>query len=119
MEFVVAGAFLVYYLNSTNFGARLSAEALTAASAGIEDALIKIVRDKNCPNINCVSPYTLDVGDRSAVITICKDSCAGSGTHQINSVGRALTQRRQLVAVVETNSVTGEVKIISIQEEPL
>lgn len=119
VEFAVAGAFLVFYLNSTNFGSRLSAEALTAASAGIEDALIKIVRDKNCPNSDCVSPYTLNVGNNSAVITICKDTCSGTGTHQINSLGRALTQRRQLVAIVETNSVTGEVRIISIREVAL
>jgi hypothetical protein len=118
-EFVVAGAFLVYYLNSSNFGARLSAEALSAASAGVEDAMIKIVRDKNCPNVSCESPYTLAVGNRSTVVTICKDSCSGTGTHEIISIGHALTQRRKLVAVVETNSLTGEVKIISIEEEPL
>jgi hypothetical protein len=119
VEFVVAGAFLIYYLNSSNFGARLSAEAFSAASAGIEDALIKIVRDKNCPNVICVSPYTIEVGNRSAVVTICKDTCAGSGTHEITSVGRALTRRRQLVAVVETNSTTGEIRIISIKKAPL
>jgi len=119
IEFVVAGAFLIYYLNSSNFGVRLSAEAFEAASAGIEDALIKIVRNKNCPDVNCVSSYTLEVGNRSAVVTICKDTCAGNGTHQITSVGRALTRRRQLVAVVETNSITGEVRIISIKEVAL
>lgn len=115
IEFVVAGALLVYYFNSTNFGARLSAEALTAASAGIEDGIMKVVRDKNY----FTTGYALNVGNRQATVSVCKDICSGNGTHQITAVGQALTQRRQLVAIVETNSVTGQVKVISIKEVPL
>jgi GxxExxY protein len=116
IEFVVTAAILVYYFNNSNFGVRLSAEALTAASAGIEDGLIKVVRNKNYNN---TAGYALNVGNRQTTITVCKDTCSGNGTHQITTIGQALTQRRQIVAVVETNSITGEVRIISIKEVAL
>src|SRR3990167_5626815 len=64
IEIAIAIAFLTYYFNVSNFAARLSAEALAAARAGIDDATIKVVLNKNCPDSSCPSPYTLALGDQ-------------------------------------------------------
>lgn len=112
IEIALAGAFISYYLSQSGFGVKMSAEALAAAEAGIQDALIKIIRNKNFTS----SGYSLTVGNRSANIVVCKDTCSGTGKHKIISTGSALTKRRKIEAVVNVDSATGEVKIESIAE---
>lgn len=122
MEIAIAGAFLAYFLGQSGFGSRLSAEAFAAAQSGIEDARLRIVRDKNftaSPN-----PYSLTVGNRSTEITVCKNlqtvssACdtAMSGKYEITSLGSAMAKRRQLRAVFYVDDTTGEVKLESLEE---
>ena len=114
VEIGIAGAFIAYFLNQSGFGIKLSEEALAAARAGIEDAKIRIVRDKNFnPSPN---PYTLTIGNRSAQVTICKDTCAGTDKFQVDSLGIAFNKRRKIRAVIYVNSLTGEVKLESERE---
>jgi len=113
-EISIAGAFIAYFLNQSGFGIKLSEEALAAARAGIQDATIRIVRDKNFnPSPN---PYTLIVGSRSSQVTICKDTCAGTDKFQVDSLGIAFNKRRKIRAVIYVNSLTGEVKLESERE---
>mgnify|MGYP001576961993 CR=1 FL=1 len=116
IEIAIAVAFLAYYFNTTIFATRLTAEALVAAQAGVDDALIKIVLNKNCPDSNCPSPYTLTVSRATADVTICKDTCAGAGKHEITSIGNSLNKKKKLRAVVQVDSTTGEVRTESINE---
>ena len=114
VEIGIAGAFIAYFLSQSGFGIKLSEEALAAARAGIEDAKIRIVRNKNFnPSPN---PYTLIVGSRSAQVTICKDTCAGTDKFQVDSLGIAFNKRRKIRAVIYVNSLTGEVKLESERE---
>ena len=123
VEIAVAGVFIAYLLSQSGFGAKLSAEALAAAQAGIQEAMMKIVRDKNFSS----SGYDIAVGSRAAHIIVCKDSktvssacsTANPGKDEITSLGSASIKRRQLRAMVNVNSATGEVKIESIVELPL
>ncbi len=119
IEIAIAIAFLTYYFNVSNLAARLSAEALAAARAGIDDATIKIVLNKNCPDSSCPSPYTLTLGERAVMVAICKDTCAGTGKHQVTAVGSAFAIRRQMVAILQVDSITGEVKVESLKETAL
>jgi len=113
-EISIAGAFIAYFLNQSGFGIKLSEEALAAARAGIQDATIRIVRDKNFnPSPN---PYTLTIGNRSAQVTICKDTCAGTDKFQVDSLGIAFNKRRQVRAILYVDSITGEVKLESEKE---
>ncbi len=112
VEIGIAGVFISYYLSQSGFGVKISAEALAAAEAGVQDALIKIIRNKDFTSAG----YDLAVGNRSANIVVCKDTCAGTGKHKITSIGSAVAKRRKIEAVVNVNSTTGEVKIESIQE---
>jgi hypothetical protein len=122
MEMAIAGAFLAYFLGQSGFGIKLSAEAFAAAQSGIEDAKLKIIRDKNftaSPN-----PYELEVGNRSAEITVCKNlktvstdcDTAMSGKYEITSLGSAMTKRRQLRAIFYVDDTTGEAKLESLEE---
>jgi len=115
IEIGLAGAFISYYLSQSGFGVKMSAEALAAAEAGVQDAIIKIVRNKDFTS----SGYELQVGSRSANVVVCKDTCAGIGKHKITSIGSAVVKRRKLEAVINVNATTGEVKIESILESVL
>lgn len=119
VELGLAGAFLIYYLNNSLYGTRLSQAALVAAQAGIEDGILKVVLDKSCPNVSCPANYSITTESGTADVTICKDSCSGAGTTQITSVGYALTRKHQIIAILGINSTTGVVTRQSISEEPL
>ena len=111
VEISVAGILVAYFFSQSGFGMKLSAEALGAANAGVSDALIKIVRDKNFFHPG----YDLTVGRGQARVAVCRDACV-SGKHEIISLGSVLTKRRKIQAIVNVDSSTGEVKVESIKE---
>src|SRR3989344_4437073 len=90
LQIAIAMAFLLYAFSNATFAVRFRAEALSAARAGIEDGIITVVRNKNCPTAECPSPYTITAGARSATVTLCKDICAGSGTTVVDAIGIAV-----------------------------
>ncbi len=119
VEIGLAGAFLIYYLNNSLYGTRLSQAALVAAQAGIDDGILKVVLDKDCPNINCPASYTITTESGNAEVTICKDSCSGAGTTQVTSIGQALTRKHKIIAILNVSDTTGLVTKASVTEEPL
>jgi uncharacterized protein (UPF0333 family) len=122
VEIGIAGSFIAYYLSQSGFGVKLSAEALAAAKAGIQDTKMRIVRNKNF--IPSPNPYTLNIGNNSAQITVCKElktvstACdtAMSGKFEVTSLGMAFTKRRQVRAILYVDSTTGEMKLESEKE---
>ncbi len=119
IEIGIISALLVYYLNNTLYANRLSDQALAAAQTGIEDGILKVVQDKTCPNASCASSYQIETTNGTATITICKDSCAGTGKTQVVSTGAALTKKHKLTATLSVNQTTGEVTIDEIKEDAL
>lgn len=119
-EIGIAGAFISYLYSQSSFGIRLSEEALSAAQSGIQDAIIKIIRNKDFSSAG----YNLTINNKSANIIVCKDSRSASincdtlnsGKSEITSTGAALTKRKKLRAIVNVNSSTGEVKVESVNE---
>ncbi|MBI5306681.1 hypothetical protein HZB04_03820 [Candidatus Wolfebacteria bacterium] len=124
VEIAVAGVFIAFFISQSGLGIKLSDEALTAAKSGVQDAIIKIIRNKD---FSSSSGYTLAVGSRSATIIVCRDSYTVSmacdtnnvGKDEIISTGSAALKRRKLKAMVNVDSVTGEMKVISIEEAAL
>lgn len=122
VEIGIAGAFIAYFLSQSGFGVKLSAEALAMAKAGLQDATMRIVRNKNF--IPSPNPYTLTLGNNSVEVTVCKElrtvttACdtAMSGKFEVTALGQALTKRRQLRAILYVDSITGEVKLESQRE---
>ncbi len=123
VEISIVGAFISYLFSQSSFGIRLSEEALSLAQSGIQDALIKIIRNRS--TITSGGTYTLIIENNKKVdIIICKDSKTASsncdtsnnGKDEITSLGSVLTKKRKLRAIVNINSNTGEIKVESIME---
>ncbi len=124
IEIAVSGVFIIYYISQSGYGVRLSSEALAAAQSGIHDGIMKIVRNKNIDYNTSDSPYTVTVGGRTSQVIICKDTktvssacdTVNAGKHEITSLGSAFNKRRELRAIINVDSYTGEAKFESIQE---
>jgi len=116
--FALGASLLIFSLNNANLGERLSWEALAAAQSGINDAILHVVRDQNCPDASCPANYTLLVGERSVVVTISKDF-PQIGKHTIMAEAAAGINRRKLTAILQTGDASGETIIESLQETPL
>ncbi|MDD5430811.1 MAG: hypothetical protein PHP03_01150 [Candidatus Pacebacteria bacterium] len=109
----------VYFVNNSDYGVRLSAEALAAAKSGVQDALLHLVRDKTFLS---ESPYSLTVSEKSsASVIVCKNTteCGGTGKYKISSTGSAFTKRKKVEAVVIVDSTSGAVDLESLKEVPL
>ena len=117
-EIALAGIFVVYVLNNSSFGLRLSSDALAASQSGIDDALLNLLRDKDFAYSS--SPFVLILSSRaSADITLVNSPCGALLTPKqatITSLGRAGLQRRQLEATVAVDCATGEVRVALIKE---
>ncbi|MBI4159702.1 hypothetical protein HY504_00890 [Candidatus Wolfebacteria bacterium] len=124
MEIALTGLFIAHFLGQSGYGAKLSAEALGAARAGIEDGILKVVRNKNIDYGSSASPYALTVGARTATVSICKDTkttaspcdTSQAGKNEVTAVGVAFTKQRKLRALLNVNSVTGEVRLEDLRE---
>ena len=122
LTFAIGAALLIFLLNNANLGERLTDEALISARAGVEDGILRVVRNKNCPNSSCMtspSSYTMIVNARTVTVTICKDACDGSGKTTITSVASAGVNNRQIKAILEVDAITGQALIESIKETAL
>lgn len=136
VEIGIAGLFVVYLLTQSSFGLKLSAEALSAAQTGLQDALLRIVRNKDFSY--CASPcsdfrtsgYSIALGSGQVQITVCQDrktaltpcdtiitsSDSIRGKDEITSLGIVLSKTRILRAFVNINKTTGQTQTESIQE---
>lgn len=120
--------FVSYFFGQGSFGIKMSNEALVTAQAGISDALMRIMRDKNYNTGS--SFYSLSVGSRSAQVIVCAENyrttlisspCgtvdnALAGKREITSIGSALNKKRRLRAVVNVSDSSGEIKTELIEE---
>ena len=112
VEIGIAGLFISYFLNSSGFGVKISEEALSAAKSGIDDAIIKIIRNKGSV---ISSPYTINIGNNSAQISVIKD-LPSVGKYEITSLGSAGLKRRRLQAIINVDNNSNEVKYESLKE---
>lgn len=120
--------FVSYFFGQGSFGIKMSNEALVAAQAGISDALMRIIRDKNYNTAG--SFYSLSVGSRSAQVIVCAEPRKTSsilipcgeidntlaGKREITSIGSALNKKRRLRAVINVNDSSGEIKTELVEE---
>jgi hypothetical protein len=114
VELGVALAFVIYLSNLSSYGARLSQEALYAARAGANDAVLRTVRDKDFP-LEGYDDYMITIDRASVEITIDKN-VPGTNQNTITAVATVLTRKKTMEAIVSINPTTGEVSIISFDE---
>lgn len=120
VEIAIAGILIAFILSNSGWGERLSAQALAAAKAGVEDALLKITVNKNfsAPSGgNCNCGYNFLVDNRVAEVTVIKDPVGyPSGVHRIISSGKALGRQRKLETILIVDGDTGKVDLKSTRE---
>lgn len=102
------------FINATT-GFEKANRALAAASGGVADALVQIVRNKDFVSL---SPYVVPLGIYSAGVTVTPGvPVAGQAT--IVSGASVGFYTRRVRAVVSVVSSTGEVQLFSWNELPL
>ncbi|HOV88521.1 MAG TPA: hypothetical protein PLB74_00435 [Candidatus Paceibacterota bacterium] len=107
-EVGVALSFIMYLTNSASYGARLSQEAFYGARSGINDAFLKVIRNKDF-----YSPgYNFTVGKANVNVVVTQ---TGGGV-TITSTGTVLNRQRKLQAVISIDADTGEAALFSLQE---
>ncbi len=112
VEIGLAGVLIAYLVSQSGFGVKLSSEAMAAARAGINDAIIKSVR-----NYDSSASTTITVGNYAAETSVIRNPSTDKYT--VYSIGTALNKKRKLKAILNVNDITREIKIESITEEPL
>ncbi len=114
-EIAIAGVLIAFILSNSGWGERLSAQALAAAKAGTEDALIKITVDKDY--FSAPTGYSFSVDNRVAEVVVTKDPVGyPSGVHRIISSGKALGRQRKLETILVVDNDTGKVDLKSTKE---
>lgn len=118
IELAIAGVVVSALLSNTVFSSRLTAEALSAARAGAQDAIVKIMRYKNCNASSCGGsvPYTITFGSRTADVSLVDN---GDSTLTVSSVGTASTRKKKIEAVVGVDPSSGKINVLSFEEIPL
>ena len=87
-----------------------SSEALAGAQAGVDDGIIKIIRNNSHSGTS-----TLAIGNANVTVSIDSNApISGKGT--IISCGVVRSSQRKLQAIVNIDAITGQVNIESIQE---
>ncbi len=116
VEVSVVSVVLANAFNNTRFGERLAREAYSVARAGAEDAILRVLRYKDCPSTpNCPASYSLAVGSKNAAVTIANTN----GVVTIRSTGSVLLRSKGVEAVLGVNTDTGEVSLQSFGEVAL
>lgn len=119
IEIVIAGSFVAYFASGSGYGARLQARAWAAAMSGVNDALVKIAKNKE------VAPsevqYELTLNSDTAIVTVSRTS-DGTGEYYIYTVaslGSAGGRQKKLDAVLVVNQTTGALQLQSLTDVPL
>ena len=127
LEIAITMALLAFYISESGAGARFSAEALSISQAGINDAMIKIIRNPSF-NTGTSNPYYLRFdNNRNAQVIVCQDhrivinSCDMylKNSTGIVSLGTVFNKNRRLGVNTSINPTNGEIRIESIKEIPL
>lgn len=98
------------FLNS-GYGFQAANRAMAVATAGAEDALILLARNKD---FSSVAPYSVPVGNDTASVTVNQDSPL-AGQAKIISSAIVSFRQRKIQVIASINSTTGEISIISWQ----
>lgn len=111
MEVGLALSFIIYLANSSSYGSRLAQEALFAARAGINDGILRVIRDKSFSSPG----YQMTVGRASVEVKVEKDQPT-TGQDRITATATVFLRQKKFQAIISVDSNTGEVSLISFEE---
>ncbi len=101
-------AFLALTLINSSFGFRAGERAAAVASAGAEDALIQLIRNKAF----ATGGYAVPVDAATATVIVTQNSPLSSQA-TIESSAIVSSYQRKIRVVARVNAVTGEVSVLS------
>lgn len=111
IEIGLALSFIIYLANSSSYGARLAQEALFAARAGINDGILRVIRDKDFSSTG----YQMTVGRASVEVKVEKNQPV-NGQDRITATATVILRQKKLQAIISVDSTTGEVSLLSLEE---
>jgi len=111
-EVGIALSFVMYMASSASFASRLLQEAYLCAKSGVNDALLKTIRNKD---FSAESGYNLTLGRCGANIVVQKDVPAQNAT-TVTVTATVLNRKKTLQAVISIDSDTGVATLYSLQE---
>ena len=116
-EIAVAVALAAYLITNANVSARSSAEALSAAQAGANDAAIRIARNKS---YEATTGYSFVVGSSTVNVVVTANTGQGGGAAtgktRVLSTGTTKNFSKRIEAVYTINDNTGELTLESYEE---
>ena len=124
----LVGFILSYYLTSANAGVKFSAYAYSGAERGIEEGIMRIIRDDY---INAATFSVDGAGSTVVDVTICKGGTPATAMCKIDVwdldpdlvqivvASGSFNKQSLLVAIVYVDSMTHLVKVISIKQQEL
>lgn len=105
---VAVAVIAMSFLNS-GYGFKFSNAAMAIATAGAEDALLRLARNKDFS-----STYSVPVNSYSANVAVTQNS-PSSGQAKIISSATVFFQQRKIQVVVAVNGTTSEISVLSWQ----
>ncbi|MBI2033994.1 MAG: hypothetical protein HYT13_02765 [Candidatus Liptonbacteria bacterium] len=108
-------AFLAISFINSSFGFQSANKALAVASAGVNDALIQLARNKSFSGSYCV-PSPCGPGNSSTTVS---QNTPSPGLVTIESQASSFTSRRRIKAIVSISSTTTQVNLISWDLVPI
>lgn len=113
VETALVGLSIAYLAGEEGFGLKASRHAIATARSGVNDAILRIINDKDYLS----NSYTLLVDDYEADVTITRSSIdTRYARYDIESLGKTLGKRIKISGVVVVDEYSGEATIQSFQE---
>lgn len=128
LEISIALALVAYFLLQSGAGNKFSFEALLMAQAGVDDAVMRIIRNNDFGSGTVSYTLTTDIIRKVDVVVcrgyritsnVCDLDQAISGKTEVDSLGKSLNKNRKLRAIININPENSEIKIETIEEIPV
>ncbi len=104
-------AFLVVTFVNSGFGFQAANQAAAAASAGANDAIMQLNRNKDFASVG----YTVPVNGASATVTVSQNTPVAGQVTIISEAGVS-QRKRKIRAIMSVSSSTGQVDMLSWQQ---
>ncbi|MDP1629685.1 MAG: hypothetical protein Q8L57_03635 [bacterium] len=108
-------SFIAFIENMTAFSQRRASEAEIAARAGIDDALVRILRDRSFNS----GGYDLTLGGATATVTVTvNNNCVETKSNYscVRSLGKAQNRQKKIQAAASIDPETGRMVVVSMKE---
>jgi len=116
LEIAIAGSLVAFFSSGSGLGERLSARAFNAAQAGIRDAELMIVRNKD---LTVPYSYSFLVGADTANVTVVRtdDFPNNAYIYTITSLGIAGSRQKKFETVISVDQTSGIAQVRTQQEK--